>query len=769
MRRLRRPLVSILAAALLAAPVRATWSIVAVDTISGEIVVASATCIANFDLERWLPVLLPEVGAGCAQSIVDSSGANRTRIRNDLLLGMSPDEILLDLAAHDPSHQGRQYGIVDTQGRAATFTGANAGQWAGGVTGRTGTIVYAIQGNVLTCADVVLQAEQALRNTSGDLTQKVMAAMEAARAFGGDGRCSCGIGNPTGCGCPPPNFVYPAYTGFLMASRPGDVDGGPCTYQLGCAYGDYYLDINVISYNGGPEPVAEIRRQYDLWRAAQAGRPDAFRSEVTQSHEEIPAGSSDLVSVLLRLFDIDGLPLTAGGATVTIEHDARSAGLSTLRNVVDHGNGTYTVELQPGPSPGVDLIRVIVDDGVRAVTLWPPVRLILRPADPVPFNDAAPIAGLNGSGADAQPFLLPDGLTAWFLSDRGPGGVRVLRATRPTPGDPFGPAAEVPGLAVPGLLYTDFWVSADELRFICSALAPGGAVEQILRSTRAATTDPFPAPELVAELDSGAGDGGPWLSQDERTLYFHSAQGGSRDLWRADRLSQDAFWFAPSRIEELASPDDEMHPLLSENGTRLVFSRRDAAGALDLAYADLRPAGFAGGGPLPGAVHQSGREETASSLPAGELWITSAPPGGADALRALATPSALSAAPGRVSAAAGGRVDFQLDAGAAWAGAAYALVAGGSGPAPGAALLDAVLPLAADEVTSFTLARQPAAVFQGFRGVLDGSGRASAALVVPAGAPVPSAYLDRDYLFAFAALRGGRAFAGNSVTVRLEP
>ena len=66
-----------------------------------------------------------------------------------------------------------------------------------------GDIVYAVQGNVLTGPAVITAAEQAIRTTPGDLAEKLMAAMEASRFFGGDGRCSCNGNSPTQCGAPP--------------------------------------------------------------------------------------------------------------------------------------------------------------------------------------------------------------------------------------------------------------------------------------------------------------------------------------------------------------------------------------------------------------------------------------------------------------------------------------------------------------------------------------------------------------------------------------
>src|SRR5262245_3596304 len=168
----------------LAESVSATWSINIVDTASREIAVGSATCLTNFDLLRGLPVVRVDVGAAAAQSSIDAGAVNRMRIWNGLINGDSPEAILALLASMDASHQSRQYGIVDVQGRAITFTGTNCGAFANGLTGQVGTLVYAIQGNVITGQPVLNEAEEAILTTAGGLPEKLMAAMEAARSMG---------------------------------------------------------------------------------------------------------------------------------------------------------------------------------------------------------------------------------------------------------------------------------------------------------------------------------------------------------------------------------------------------------------------------------------------------------------------------------------------------------------------------------------------------------------------------------------------------------
>ena len=128
------------ALALLAAAgtANATWSILLVDTRTGEIALGSATCLTGFDLRANTPVIITGVGAATAQSFVDSSGRNRVRVRDGLARGLSPAEILADLATFDGGHQTRQYGIIDATGRAGTFSGTGAGAWAGGRLGMGG-------------------------------------------------------------------------------------------------------------------------------------------------------------------------------------------------------------------------------------------------------------------------------------------------------------------------------------------------------------------------------------------------------------------------------------------------------------------------------------------------------------------------------------------------------------------------------------------------------------------------------------------------------
>ncbi len=246
-------------AALAGAPAAyATWSIILIDIRTREIAAGSATCLNNFDLQAGTPVILTGIGAATAQSFVDSTGQNRVFIRDKLALGVAPADIITGLATFDTGHQTRQYGIVDVLGRTATFSGTGANQWAGGQTGQfqnvhlgqTGTVAYAIQGNILTGQCVVDAAVLAAINEPGDLPQKLMKAMQAARVTGGDGRCSCPA-NPTSCGCPPLTFTKSAHIAYMLIARTGDTDGYFGIYRTG--NGAWAVTSRDLSGDGRPE------------------------------------------------------------------------------------------------------------------------------------------------------------------------------------------------------------------------------------------------------------------------------------------------------------------------------------------------------------------------------------------------------------------------------------------------------------------------------------------------------------------------------------
>ncbi|MCC7012724.1 MAG: DUF1028 domain-containing protein [Planctomycetes bacterium] len=377
---LQRILAGAATLALLAGPAFPTWSIIAVNTRTKEVCVAGATCLSNFNLRKNLAVMRIGVGGGAAQAMVDA-GPNRLIMWNGLGAGLSPSAILAQLAAQ-PLHQSRQYGIVNMDDAPVSFSGAFTSEANPGVVGVVGDFKYAIQGNILAGDEVVLEAEQAFLSAPGDLGQKVMAAMEAARAWGGDGRCSCSDVAPTSCQpLPPPAPFMSSLVGFFLIGRIGDSGASQCNSGTGCASGALYCALNVST--SGPEPVLALQQDYAVWRTAQIGRPDQVHSELFVDARALVADRTTSANVAFVLRDIDGVPLTHGGATVTLLNLSTNVPVTAAGPVSDHGDGSYSFSVRAKQGVGTDVWRVMVDDGQGAIALQPDITLRVDPLQPV--------------------------------------------------------------------------------------------------------------------------------------------------------------------------------------------------------------------------------------------------------------------------------------------------------------------------------------------------------------------------------------------------
>ncbi|MEM6671816.1 MAG: DUF1028 domain-containing protein [Planctomycetota bacterium] len=386
-----------------AAPARATWSIVVLNRETGELAVATSTCISDFDISRFVPVIRVGYAAGAAQSFVVSGAFNRRRIYRNSLRDATPQQMLDLIEREDPGFELRQFGIVAFAGPPVTHTGDDNGDFANGVTGQVGPYDYAIQGNVITGNNVILDCEAAFLATNGDLGQKIVAAMEAARDAGGDGRCSCLPNDPTGCGSPPPSFTYGSFNAFMAIARLGDTDA-PCLAASGCASGDYYLRFNYSGNDQTQEPIAWLRDEYTTWRAGQIGRPDHVLTEVTSSVPVLQADGLTTNRVTVRLRDIDDNPLAGGGQTVSV---FRSGGddVAQVANLVDNLDGTHSFDLVATTTSGDATFRIFVDDGIRPVQLYPDLSVSSSAASELHVGRSS----YSAAAGDAVPLIVDRG------------------------------------------------------------------------------------------------------------------------------------------------------------------------------------------------------------------------------------------------------------------------------------------------------------------------------------------------------------------------
>ena len=370
MRFLRRATALLAALTLLVAPSLATWSIVVVDTATGEVCVAGASCLNG--VKKVIALVRVGEGAAASQATGDNGAVARMIIWAGMEAGKSPDEILVDLqTALGGQVQARQFGIASLLHAPVTFTGTIPGDAAGGVSGEVGTLRYAIQGNVMTGPEVWLAAELALLTSPGDLSQRAMAAMEAARSMGGDGRCSCSQGNPTGCGAPPPYFRRTSLSAFLVVARIGDRNG-ICDNGSGCVSGEYYANLAHGGNMQKPDPVFGLQRKYADWRIQLGRVPDQVTSSVTPDSASLAPGAS--VDVFLDLLDFEGGMVDTSVLTLSVERVSNAAPVSFPAAIQHLGQGIYQLTITAGASAGSDTWRPWVETASgRRIALQPDV------------------------------------------------------------------------------------------------------------------------------------------------------------------------------------------------------------------------------------------------------------------------------------------------------------------------------------------------------------------------------------------------------------
>jgi uncharacterized Ntn-hydrolase superfamily protein len=203
----------------------ATFSIVAFDPKNGDLGVAvQSKFLAAGAVVPWAKA---GVGAIATQSWANTSyGPKGLEL---LSLGLSAPEVVEILIAEDEGRDLRQVGIVDAQGKAAAYTGKGCFEWAGHIIGPG----YACQGNILAGPKVVEAMAEAFEKSEGELAHRLVAALEAGQAAGGDRRGQ--------------------QSAALLVVREKGGYGG---------FNDRYVDLRVDDH---PEPIKELKRLLSLY------------------------------------------------------------------------------------------------------------------------------------------------------------------------------------------------------------------------------------------------------------------------------------------------------------------------------------------------------------------------------------------------------------------------------------------------------------------------------------------------------------------------
>jgi uncharacterized Ntn-hydrolase superfamily protein len=158
-----------------------TYSIAACDLERGEWGVAvQSKFLAVGSIVSWAE---PEVGAVATQAFANPRyGPEGLAL---LRTGLSAEGVVAELTEADGEREDRQVGVVDAQGKSASFTGSRCFEWAGGRTGPG----YAAQGNILVSGETVDALAAAFERGEGrPLAERLLASLNAGQAAGGDRR-----------------------------------------------------------------------------------------------------------------------------------------------------------------------------------------------------------------------------------------------------------------------------------------------------------------------------------------------------------------------------------------------------------------------------------------------------------------------------------------------------------------------------------------------------------------------------------------------------
>jgi uncharacterized Ntn-hydrolase superfamily protein len=217
----------------------ATFSLVARDPSNGDLgVIVESKFPAVGVIVPWAKA---EVGAIATQALANTAyGPAGLEL---LSKGKSARETLKLLLRRDDKEmvEHRQVGLVDAKGQAAAYTGKKCMEWAGHIVGDG----FACQGNILASQAVVQSMAKAYETGSGDLIDRLFAALKAGQAKGGDRRGT-------------------QSAAILVARKAGGYGGGS----------DRYVDVRVDEH---PHPIDELERIFGIYDMTLLSREDPSR------------------------------------------------------------------------------------------------------------------------------------------------------------------------------------------------------------------------------------------------------------------------------------------------------------------------------------------------------------------------------------------------------------------------------------------------------------------------------------------------------------
>ena len=211
-----------------------TFSIVAFDPKTKDLGVAVESKFVA--VGAVVPFAVARVGAVATQAYANTAyGPDALAM---LKRGIAPKDVVKKLVTSDKDAAQRQIGVVDTRGRAASYTGKECFPWAGHVVGRN----FAAQGNILASEEVLKALARAFEMTQGDLPVRLLAALSAGQRAGGDKRGQ--------------------QSAAILVVRHGGGYAG---------FNDRWIDIRVDDH---PAPIEELIRIFNVYDLTLLNRED---------------------------------------------------------------------------------------------------------------------------------------------------------------------------------------------------------------------------------------------------------------------------------------------------------------------------------------------------------------------------------------------------------------------------------------------------------------------------------------------------------------
>ncbi len=302
-----------------------TFSITAVDPVTGLVGSAGASCVAG-------SIILSDVhpNKGVIHTQASYNSTNQTVARNLMNLGYSPQQIIDSLVLRDSNPTIRQYGITDFVGntvRTAGYTGVNCTNYKNHILGPT----FTVQGNILLGQQILDSMYSRYVNTPGTMAEKLMAALQGAKVIGADTRCQ-----PT----------RSSISAFIRVARPTDPQNGP-----------YWLDLNVQTVPSPKDPIDSLQVLFNQWQVTGVSNNLGIYPEEFSLEQNYPNPFNPQTTITFNTANLSYIKLAV--------YDVQGSEVAVLADNLFH-RGRYSVNFDAaGLASGVYIYRIFAADALN--------------------------------------------------------------------------------------------------------------------------------------------------------------------------------------------------------------------------------------------------------------------------------------------------------------------------------------------------------------------------------------------------------------------